>query len=190
VSPRREFFKEPVVKIGIEGARFPRICPICGDPASKLAKIHASPKKLENPRTSQLNRPRLSSSGTKIFLLYVCDEHYQSDEGRDNSKIACMMGNAIVVSLLLFGFMSAGSDLWAGRPINPIFFGLVFFFIIVLIVTSQTFRPGKLESAVKILGFDLGFKNMWLQFKSSGYRDRFMQENPMKAELVSWITKL
>ncbi|MHA1903576.1 MAG: hypothetical protein ACXADL_06110 [Candidatus Thorarchaeota archaeon] len=190
MSPRRVFFKEPIVKVGIEGARFPQICPICEDPASRSAKIHASPKKLENPRLAQSKWPRLSSSGTKVILLYVCDEHYQSDEGRENSKIVCMMGNAVVVSLLLFGFMIAGSDLWAGRAINPIFFGLVFSFIIVLIVTSQTFRPGKLESAVKILGFDLGFKNMWLQFGRSGYRDRFMQENPMKAELVNWITKL
>jgi hypothetical protein len=42
---------------------------------------------------------------------------------------------------------------------------------------------------VKIIGFDSGFMNIWLKFARDDYREQFMEENEMHAELVKWITK-
>lgn len=190
MGARRFYFDEPIVRIGIESARFPRVCPICGDSATHPARIWASPHRYETPLHATRSGPRIGSKGTKALLLYVCDEHYQSDEGQGNSRIACTLGNGIMVALLLFAIMGAGADLWIGRPINPFTYLIVFLFFVVIGFSILAFKPGPLQQSVKVIGFDLGFQNMWLQFKNSEYRDRFMEENSLKAELVKWIAKI
>jgi hypothetical protein len=42
---------------------------------------------------------------------------------------------------------------------------------------------------MRIVGFDAGLQNIWLDFKNREYRDDFLKENPMTAELVSWVLK-
>ncbi|MFW9908481.1 MAG: hypothetical protein ACFFEF_07890 [Candidatus Thorarchaeota archaeon] len=190
MATRREYFKEPIVRIGIEDARFPRSCPVCGADGEHITRIWASPHKMGNPRYPKRTSPRIGSKGTKALLVYVCDEHHQSDEGSDNSRIACTVGNGLMVALLLFAILNAGGDIWAGRPINPIFFVVVFLFVIVIALSIAAFKPGPLERSIRVVGFDLGFQNMWLQFKRPEYRDQFLEENALKAELVRWISKL
>lgn len=190
MGPRRHYFNEPIVRIGIEDARFPRICPICGEPAEYPARIWATGKKQQNPRYATSARPRVFSKGSKALLVHVCKEHHNSDEGQGNSRIICTLGNGLMVALLLFAVMIAGGDIWSGRPINNVFYVVVILFLLVVGLSVVTFKPGPLESSIKIVGFDLGFQNMWLQFKRSEYRDRFVEENAMHAELVRWITKL
>ncbi|MFW9850364.1 MAG: hypothetical protein ACFFF4_14625, partial [Candidatus Thorarchaeota archaeon] len=122
--------------------------------------------------------------------VYVCDEHYKSDEGSARPRVACTFGSGVMVSILLFAVMIAGGDLWAGRPINNVFYFVLLLFSVVLVFNILAFKPGPLESSIKVIGFDLGFRNMWIQFKRTDYRDRFVEENPLKVELVRWIAKL
>ncbi|MHA2426229.1 MAG: hypothetical protein ACXAEF_15680 [Candidatus Thorarchaeota archaeon] len=190
MGTRRQYFDEPIVRIGIEDARFPRMCPICGDEAKHAARIWASPHKIENPRYATRRKPRLMTSETKALLVYVCDEHYQSDEGAGRSRVACTLGSGLMAALLLFAVMIAGGDIWSGRPINNIFYMVVLFFIVTVTLSFLAFRPGPLEKSIKVIGFDLGFRNIWLQFKRRDYRERFCDENVLKVELVKWIAKL
>ncbi|MCK5152588.1 MAG: hypothetical protein KAQ65_12130 [Candidatus Thorarchaeota archaeon] len=190
MGTRRQYFDEPIVRIGIEDARFPRMCPICGADAEHAARISASPHKIENPRYATRKKSRLMSNGTKTLMVYVCDEHYQSDEGQGNSRVACTLGSGLMVAMLLFAIMIAGGDIWSGRPVNYVFYAIVFLFSVVLIFSFFAFRPGPLASSIKVIGFDLGFRNIWLQFKRADYRERFVEENAMKVELVRWIAKL
>ncbi|MDF1539985.1 MAG: hypothetical protein P1Q69_13900 [Candidatus Thorarchaeota archaeon] len=190
MSAKKQYFDEPIVRIGIEDARFPRICPICGMTADHPARIWASPKERENPRYNQTAKARILSKGAKTLLVYVCEDHYQSDDGLGNSRLVCTLGNGIMISLLVFAILIAGSDLWSGRPINNVFYLVVLSFLLVVGLSVFTFNPGPLASSIKVIGFDIGFQNMWLQFKRSDYRERFVEENAMRAELVSWIAKL
>ena len=54
----------------------------------------------------------------------------------------------------------------------------------------MAFRPNVLESAVKIIGFDFDVQYVWFYLKNAEYRRRFIEENEMNAELVSWIVKV
>ena len=190
MTTRTEYFEDPIIRIGIEEARFPRMCPICGKPASRLARVVAAPNGNPHPSHRTSSKARLLDPGTKSLLVYMCDEHYESDDGRERSKFICALFNAMLASILLIGTMAAGGDLWYGRPINPLFFVIVSLFALGLILSIPTFRPGPLESAVRIVGFDAGFRNMWLQLTNHVFRERFIQENALKLELVRWIKKI
>ena len=39
MSPRKEYFDKPVVRVDTLKARFPRICPVCGSPATKIVRM-------------------------------------------------------------------------------------------------------------------------------------------------------
>jgi hypothetical protein len=56
-------------------------------------------------------------------------------------------------------------------------------------LTGIAFMPNALARAVRIVGFDAGMQNVMIAFKNPEYRDEFMQENQMTADLVSWILK-
>jgi hypothetical protein len=58
-----------------------------------------------------------------------------------------------------------------------------------MLFTFVAFSPNVLEKAVKIVGFDFGMQNVLLSFKRSDYREQFMNENQMTAELVSWVMR-
>ncbi|MHA1908988.1 MAG: hypothetical protein ACW98Y_16935 [Candidatus Thorarchaeota archaeon] len=190
MGPKRQYFDEPIVRIGIEDARFPKMCPICGEKGEHTARIWASPHKMENPRYATRKGPRLTSKGTKALLVFVCDEHYKSDEGSGRPRVACTFGSGLMIAILVFAGIIAGGDIWSGRPINNVFYMVVLMFFLVSVLSFLAFRPGPLEASIKVIGFDLGFRNIWLQFQRTDYRERFCEENAMKVELVRWIAKL
>ncbi len=190
MTTRTQYFDDPIIRIGIENTRFPRMCPICGQNANRITKVMVSPVNVTHPgyRTSQ--KARLLHPATKSLLVYVCDDHYQSDEGMERSKFLCALANGIFISLLIFGFITTGGDLWNGRPIHPLFLATIGLFTITLLLSIPTFRAGPLESAVRIIGTDASFRNIWIQFQNGIFRDRFIQDNAMDVELVKWIRKI
>ena len=90
----------------------------------------------------------------------------------------------MILSLLAFG-----DQMWRGARISPLILFAVAIFVLFLSVTYMLFRPGQIEQAVKVIGFDGGLRHVWLQFENSRYRDEFMNENAMNAELVKWIQR-
>ncbi len=190
MTTRTQYFEDPLVKIGIEDARFPHICPICGKEAKHITKVLAAPNAHQYPHYRQKVRARLLDPRTKTFLVYVCDEHFRSDEGQERGRFLCMLSNALFISLMIFGIMSLGGDLALGRPVSPFFVITLSLLVITLLLSIPTFRPGPLENAVRVIGFDAGFRNVWLQLKNGEFKERFIEENAMKIELVRWIRKI
>jgi hypothetical protein len=47
-----------------------------------------------------------------------------------------------------------------------------------------------LESAINIVGFDFDLQYVWFKLKDEQYRNKFLAENEMTAELVNWIVKV
>lgn len=190
-------FKEPIVRASTDKIRFPRVCPICGEKATRPARIVASPGKYQDLRLSWY--PYHSASGRRgagissptshTLLVHVCDEHYKSDEGDTNFKLLCFIGDGLLSAFLLFALLIAGSNLWIGRPIHPYFFLIVGAFLIAIAVTIIVFRAGPLNNAVKIIGFDTGYQYVWLKFKRADYRNIVLEENLMHTELVEWIIR-
>ncbi|MHA1637432.1 MAG: hypothetical protein ACTSUB_05400 [Candidatus Thorarchaeota archaeon] len=196
MSPKKLVFKEPVVRASMDKIRFPRICPICGKKATKQARITTSPGKQQylRPHWDPLfgpaaRRTHNASHNSHTFLIHVCDEHYQSDEGDTNYKVMCFVGDGFLSALLLFALLIAGSNLWIGRPIPPYFYSIVGIFLIAIVVTILAFRSGPLNNAVKIIGFDTGCQYVWLKFKRADYRNIVVEENPMHTELVAWVMR-
>lgn len=188
---RTHYFEEPVIRIGIDKARFPNVCPVCGEPAHRMSKIYISPHGFRHPRNLGRNAvPRLFASGTKALLIYVCDEHYESDDGRERGKILCTLANAILISLLLFEIMWTGGDIAYGRPLSPYLVLVLSLFVLGLSLSYPTFKAGPLESSVHIIGFDAAFTNVWLELKQPEFRSRFIEENAAKIEFVRWVRKI
>ena len=192
MNPKKQVFKDPIVRASMGEIRFPMICPICGEKGNNPARITVSPRKYRDLF------PTLTSPGVRIrtgmpplqkqsLLVHVCDEHYRSDEGDTNYKLTCFVCDVIFSAFLLFALLIAGSNLWIGRPLHPYFFLTVGAFLIAIVVTIVAFRSGPLNNAVKIIGFDTGYQNVWLKFKRTDYRDVVMEENPMHTELVEWV---
>jgi hypothetical protein len=188
VSPYRREFDEPIVRVPFDRVRFPKECPICGAPASHNAKIIASPNRMDNPRyRAGPITPRVMSRNARILWVHVCDEHHGSDEGLGRLKLSCTLCDGLLIAMFFVAIMSLGADYVYQRPSGSLPF-LVFGAIIVAAVISFfAFRIGPLENSIRIVGFDHAFQNIWLQFKRSEYRDAFIQENSMYAELVDWV---
>ena len=199
MSGQKYYFEEPAVRVDLSRVRFPKICPVCGAPASKLSRIT-----VVSGKSKYLNRawdpayvPSLSASARrglpqpklKVLPIYVCEDHYHTDEGEDRYKSFCFIIDGFALAFFVFGLMFLGDSFYRGRPIP--FWSLAFsvFFAGSLLITWIAFRPSALERAVQIIGFDAGFQNVLLAFKDKSYRDMIIQENPMTSELVSWIIK-
>ena len=125
----------------------------------------------------------------KTLLLFVCEDHFKSDEGDTNYKVLCLIVNAILAAGFVFTSLIIGNRLWIGLPVDPFLYLVVLALPVSILATIFAFRSGPLASSVKIIGFDSGLMNIWLEFSRSDYREAFMKENPMNAELVRWIVK-
>ena len=197
MSPEKLYLEEPAVRVELSRVRFPKVCPVCGAPASVLSRITIC-----SNRSNYLNRawdPRYTAYGRirqelpqpklRVLPLYVCDNHYYTDEGVDRYKSCCFIVDGFAMAFLLFGLMFLGDSFYRGRPIP--FWSMVFsaFFAISMILTWIAFRPNALQRAVQIVGFDPGMQNILLVFKDKSYRESVIKDNPMTTELVSWIVK-
>ena len=199
MSGQKYYFDEPAVRVELARVRFPKICPVCGAPASILSRIT-----LVSGRYNYLNRswdpryvPTLSVSARrklpapklKVLPIYACEEHYHTDEGEDRYKSLCFIVDGLFLTFFVFGLLLLGDAFSRGRPIP--FWSLAFsaFFAGSMFLTWIAFRPNALQRAVQILGYDAGMQNILIAFKNKSYRDLIIQENPMTTELVSWIVK-
>ncbi|MFW9847663.1 MAG: hypothetical protein ACFFF4_00895 [Candidatus Thorarchaeota archaeon] len=197
MNAKRVDFKEPIVRVRVDKIRFPHICPICGEKGTKPARIIAIPGKKRylhyewNPAIYPLHGKRqvMDPSEIKSLSLYVCDEHYKSDEGATNYRLLCLIGNGFLGVAFVLSLFIIGGGFWGGHDVGIIPYLTMLAFFLSLCITDLSFRAGSLANAVKIVGFDGGLQNVWLQIKRSDYREILVEENAMHAELVSWIVK-
>ena len=197
VKPKKIVFEEPVVRIKVDRIRFPKICPVCCSEATTSMKLFTTPgrKQYLRPsleagliltRKSQLysNRPPM-----KILVIPVCENHVHSDDDYCRLKLLCIVSNGIILALAFFALMVLGDNLWTRQPIEPWVFLIIGIFLVSISMLYITFQSGPIQTYVRIIGYDVGLQNIMLQFKNPEYRDAFIHENPMTAELVRWIIK-
>ncbi|MFW9792766.1 MAG: hypothetical protein ACFFEE_00570 [Candidatus Thorarchaeota archaeon] len=192
MNPRREYFEEPVVRVETLKARFPRMCPVCGSPSTKIERMKIAKDRQWDPVYRPYltwRRPDPSSPEMKVFLIHVCDDHADLDAGSDRVQTLCLIVDGLLIGFLIFGLLFMGDRLWRGQSITIWPFSVIGICVIALIMSLIVFRPNALAQAVRIVGFDLGMQNVLISFKNPKYRDEFMKENQMTAELVSWIMK-
>ena len=127
---------------------------------------------------------------TKSFLVDVCEDHAVSDNAEMRVRALSSVIASIVAGASFFALLYAGSDYWAGRPVSPWVYSYLLILGLSLLFVYVSFRPSGLESAFKIIGFDFELQHVWLAMKNTSYRDTFMKENSMSAELVRWIVKV
>ena len=97
---------------------------------------------------------------------------------------------SIVAGASFFALIYAGADWWAGRPVSPWVYSYLLILAFSFLFVYLSFRPSALEASFKIIGFDFELQHVWFELQNPTYRDTFMKENPMSAELVSWIVKI
>jgi hypothetical protein len=97
--------------------------------------------------------------------------------------------DGLLLGFLLFGLLFIGDSISRGLQISiwPIL--IIGLFGLAMVLTKVAFMPNVVAKAVRIVGFDAGMQNVLIAFKSSMYRNEFIQENQMTAELVRWILK-
>ena len=190
----KKVFNEPLVRARISRHRFPKSCPVCGEPPTATTLITTSPKKKRYLRPQWdpafYSQSGLSLPQKKTFLIPVCDDHEMLDDGEWRLRGIVSLFVAVVASSSIFVLMFAGSDIWNGYGIRPWVPGYFLILAISIILGYFAFRPNVLESAVKIIGFDFDVQYVWLYLKNPEYRRKFIEENKMNAELVSWIVKV
>ena len=197
MSPKKHYFEEPIVRVDLSRARFPKICPVCGARAitlSRMTIVSGRPQYLRrewDPYYDPHVQKKQGSpqSNLKVLPIQVCADHYYSDEGEDRYKSLCLIADGLGMALIFFGLLFLGDSISRGRPISPWVSIFTAFFALFMIITAIVFRPNALARAVKIVGFDAGMQNILLAFKSNSYRDEFIKENSMYSELVRWILK-
>lgn len=197
MSPRKEYFDEPLVRVNFLKARFPKICPICGAPATDLVrlKIAKTGKQPLRPsweyayapytrRNSGINPPEM-----KVLPIQVCENHAHPDDGTDRYQTLCLIVDGLLMAFVFIGLLIIGDSISRARPVSFWPFLYILLFGIAVLSTKVAFRPNALERAVSIIGFDPGTQNVLILFKSADYRKQFLLENQMNAELVSWILR-
>ena len=197
MSLEKKIFKEPIVRVKVSGIRFPNTCPVCGESTTTKTRISTIPNKKTwlRPQWDPAFSPRarkamgLSSAPASTFLVPVCDEHAVSDDSDCRYRTLCMIVNGLIIAIVIFSLMGIGSDLWLGRGFG--LWGYMTIFLISIVITSSlvAFRSRPLEESFKIVGFDYGAQYVWIAFKDSDYRNKFLDENKMHAELVKWIVR-
>lgn len=197
MSPRKEYFDEPLVKVDFLKARFPKTCPVCGAPATKVVRLKVAKTGKQYLRRSWQYvyspytrfRGESKSSEMKVLPIQVCENHANPDDGTDRYQSLCLIVDGLLMAFAIFSVFLIGDSISRSRPIGLwplLFIGL---FGISLFLTLVAFRPNVIEKAVRIIGFDPGMQNVLLAFKRSEYRAQFMDENQMTAELVRWIIR-
>jgi hypothetical protein len=86
--------------------------------------------------------------------------------------------------------MFAGAEYWAGNGIGTWVQGYLFVLAASILVGIVAFKPNSLESSFNIIGFDFDVQYVWFKIKNANYRDLFIEENKLNAELVNWIVKV
>lgn len=197
MSPQKLYLDEPAVRLELSRVRFPKVCPVCGAPASVLSRITLSSRgqsylnRTWDPYYTSYGRIRakLPQPKLRVIPIYVCEDHYHTDTGVERYKSCCFIVDGLAMAFFFFGLLFLGDAFHRGIPIP--FWSMAFsaMFALSIFLTWIVFRPNALQRAVQILGFDPGLQNILLVFKDKSYRDMVIQENPMSTELVSWIVK-
>ncbi len=197
LSKKKIVFKVPVVRVQFDGMRFPKKCPVCGKEATMNSRISFATKGIQRASPILTSYPTSGVSHTspssifvpRSLLLYVCDEHYRSESGDTNYKVICFVINVVLAAASVFVGLQVANHLWVGTPVDISTLSVLLAFPVSLLITAMVLRSGPLGSAVKVVGFDSGISNIWLQFTRDDYREAFMRENSEHAELVKWIMK-
>jgi len=197
LAGNKKVFDEPIIRAKINRIRFPKTCPVCGAPATATTTVSTRPQQKRwlrphwAPGFYARDRKRLglTMAEKKSFLIQVCENHHATDDAELRMRAITTFLLTIVASVSIFVIMFAGSDIWAGRGIAPWVYGYFLVLGASTLVGSIAFRPNALESAVNIIGFDFDVQYVWFKLKNPEYRNRFISENEMSAELVNWIVK-
>jgi len=192
MSPQKQYFEEPVVRVELSKVRFPNLCPVCGVAASIPSRITLTSGKSESMSRSMNLRgriPQIPQPKMRALRFFVCEDHYDTDEGEDRYKSFCLIIDGFTMAFFFFGLLFLGDAFSRGRPIP--FWSVAFsvLFAISLFASWIAFRPKALQRAVKIVGFDSSMQNVLLAFENKSYQEAVIRENPMTSELVSWIVK-
>ena len=192
MSPQKQYFEEPVVRVELSKVRFPTLCPVCGVTASIPSRItFTSGGTNWEPsfRAHSRHVRGLPQPDIQALRFFVCEDHYDTDEGEDRYKSFCLIIDGFTMAFFFFGLLFLGDAFSRGRPIP--FWSVAFsvLFAISLFASWIAFRPKALQRAVQIVGFDSSMQNVLLAFENKSYQEAVLQENPMTSELISWITK-
>lgn len=191
-------FDKPIVRAKIGRIRFPTNCAVCGAPATTATWITTTPRRKQWLRPywqmgftpSQRGRLGLTLEEKKSFLVHVCDDHDYSDNGQWRLRSLMMLILSIIVCLSVFIFIFNVSNVLNGYGLSSWMRSFIVFSIIFLIIGYYAFKPNALEKAIQIVGFDFDVQYVWLHLMNESYRDKFLEVNPMNAELVNWIIKV
>ena len=196
MTRQRTYFEDPIVRAKVSRVRFPKACPVCGAPANRLARVSTTPRRKVwlrphwDPLFNVKNKNRLENAEIKSFVVDVCEDHEMSDNAELKLRGLSVLLASIIAGISLFALIYAGSDYWAGRPVNSWVYSYMIILTLSLILGYIAFRPSPLEASIKIIGFDYERQHVWIKLKNHEYMQQLMTENPMATELVNWVVKV
>ncbi len=195
MSPKKKYFKTPLVRAEIGRIRFPKMCPVCGSPATTDTLVTVTPGRKQYLSASwdpvyivpRLRRTFIRSHEMVRFSVPVCDYHNYLDETEWRYKTLCLISDGLCAVATVLAYLVLGGTLWHNEPIPFWVVGMIMMFVVFMALTRLAFRPNPFQRSFGIVGFDAGVQNVLFKFKNKKYRQAFMRENPMIAELINWI---
>ncbi|MHA1247502.1 MAG: hypothetical protein ACTSPE_09270 [Candidatus Thorarchaeota archaeon] len=180
-----------VIKVETAHLRLPRLCPVCGSPATRYVRVavgkgwevdsFAVPFVREYMHPLQLQEQR--GGGSVVLRVPVCGLHEFSNRDMCRLRLLCVIGGSIVGIMawigvgLILNAQSAGDNapMWAYLSVAG--------FAAVLGLSFYVFRPSLFERSFRIVAFDPSLEELYIELPNGAYRDAFLSENP-HAELV------
>lgn len=195
MTPKKKYFKTPLVRAEIGRIRFPKICPVCASPTTKTTLVSMTPGRKRYLSASwdpvyivpRLRKEFIKTQETIQFSVPVCDCHNYIDEAEWRYKTLCLISDGLCGVAAVFAYLVLGWTLWHNYPIPLWVMGMIALFAVFMVLTKLAFRPNPFQRSFSIVGFDAGVQNVLFKFKSKSYRRAFIKQNPMTSELINWI---
>ena len=175
--------KDLLIRVDSARVEFPRICPVCGQKATKRRQIYRTKKDVVKDSISTKIRysrwfpPAPSPSLRLSFEVPVCEKHYKSpsDLQQDRSITTIVTGLAAPISIIIGVFLAFN---WYDGINPPLGYYAVFAVsLIALIWGLRRLGATDLDRAISIVDFVQGNPMVVIRVRARWYVDEILSLN-------------
>jgi hypothetical protein len=184
-----------IIRAKIGSVVFPEVCPVCMNEADDIVRmtvnLYSYGGALESSNPQAALREKLARSNGQItfalpglsFSVPVCNRHLPK-EIPDLHKViwfCCMLGG--IYPGVFYLLLTANA---IHRRINffPFLIPWIITILILGAISGYIFFPRAFQRYFKFLEFEPTGENIFLHLGNSNYRDLFLENNPMNAEII------
>jgi len=186
--------EEFLVRLESADIKFPKVCPICGEPATKKGIILTSLRIRSNPRFSPrsgyIQWPRQPPTHVRKGLdIPICEQHFLSDAAKKRIRGPSGVCGGLLVLLLLFVITNVVFRLMDRMPVSFYWYLLLVLSLGLSVITLLQLGPSELDTAISIKRVEIGSSWIVLKLRNQWYLDELLRLNPETTRRVTIMRK-